>query len=126
MTVMSPGAQRADTPSACNAVSLSDPAAAFIASRQFDRPTLVVSRARVAAQYDALVAGLGDARIHYAVKANPAPEIIRTLVQRGARFDAASRGEIELCLSQGASGADISFGNTIKSRPISPMPMPMA
>ncbi|MDO5756646.1 MAG: type III PLP-dependent enzyme [Rhodobacterales bacterium] len=93
---------------------LSDPAAAFIASRQFDRPTLVVSRARVAAQYDALVAGLGDARIHYAVKANPSPKIIRTLVQRGARFDAASRGEIELCLGQGASGADISFGNTVK------------
>ncbi|PVA09486.1 ornithine decarboxylase [Pelagivirga sediminicola] len=108
MTAMFPGALRAD------AVSLSDPAAAFIASRSFDRPTLVVSRARVAAQYDALVAGLGEARIHYAVKANPAPEIIRTLVQKGARFDAASRGEIELCLGQGATGADISFGNTVK------------
>ena len=114
MTAMFPGALRADSQFVCADAMLSDPAAAFIASRQFDRPTLVVSRARVAAQYDALVAGLGDARIHYAVKANPSPEIIRTLVQRGARFDAASRGEIELCLGQGASGADISFGNTVK------------
>lgn len=114
MTAMFPGALRADSQFVCADAMLSDPAAAFIASRQFDRPTLVVSRARVAAQYDALVAGLGDARIHYAVKANPSPKIIRTLVQRGARFDAASRGEIELCLGQGASGADISFGNTVK------------
>ena len=114
MTAMIPGTLRADTVSLSSADFLSDPAAAFIASRTFDRPTLVVSRARVAAQYDALVGGLGDARIHYAVKANPAPEIIRLLVQKGARFDAASRGEIELCLAQGASGSDISFGNTIK------------
>lgn len=91
-----------------------DPAAAYIAAHDFDRPTLVVSRARVAAQYDALNAGLGHARIHYAVKANPTPEIIRLLVEKGSGFDAASRGEIELCLSQGAAPAHISFGNTIK------------
>ncbi|MBU2998878.1 type III PLP-dependent enzyme [Roseovarius nubinhibens] len=91
-----------------------DAAAAHIAVTRFDRPTLVVDRGRIAQQYDALAEGLGEARIHYAVKANPAPEIIAMLVQRGARFDAASRGEIELCLSQGAKGSDISFGNTVK------------
>lgn len=92
----------------------SDPAAAYIAANHFDKPTLVVSRARVAAQYDALHAGLGRAHIHYAVKANPTPEVIRLLVEKGSGFDAASRGEIELCLSEGADVADISFGNTIK------------
>jgi ornithine decarboxylase len=91
-----------------------DEALAFIAANSFDRPTLVVSRARVGAQYDALKAGLGEARIHYAVKANPAPQIIRTLVRRGSGFDAASRAEIELCLAQGAAPHMISFGNTIK------------
>ncbi len=91
-----------------------DRAAAFIASRQFDRPTLVLDPMRVAAQYDALAEGLSGARIHYAVKANPQPEIIGTLVARGSRFDAASRAEIELCLSQGAQPCDISFGNTVK------------
>jgi ornithine decarboxylase len=48
------------------------------------------------------------------VKANPAPEIIRLLVKKGSGFDAASRAEIELCLSQGAKPENISFGNTIK------------
>lgn len=91
-----------------------DAAADFIARTRFDHPTLVIDSARVGAQYDALAAGLGAARIHYAVKANPAPEIIRLLVERGSRFDAASRGEIELCLAQGARGCDISFGNTVK------------
>lgn len=94
--------------------SFFDPAAAFIAANTFARPTLVISRARVGAQYDALKSGLGDADIHYAVRANPAPELIRLLVERGAGFEAASRQDIELCLSQGARGADICFGNTVK------------
>ncbi|MEH6390786.1 MAG: type III PLP-dependent enzyme [Sulfitobacter sp.] len=94
--------------------SNSDEAAEYIWNNHFDKPTLVVSRERVGVQYDALKAGLGNAHIHYAVKANPAPEIIRLLVERGSGFDAASRQEIELCLSQGADPASISFGNTIK------------
>lgn len=108
MTAMHTGAFAADTSRSRDEIT------DFIRASSFDRPTLVVSRARVAAQYDLLAAGLGQARIHYAVKANPAPEIIRMLVQKGSHFDAASRGEIELCLSQGAKGRDISFGNTIK------------
>ncbi|MBM1633315.1 type III PLP-dependent enzyme [Sulfitobacter mediterraneus] len=108
MNATLPGALRAATP------VYADPAVAFIAANDFDRPTLVISRDRVAAQYDALHAGLGRAHIHYAVKANPAPEIIRLLVKKGSGFDAASRAEIELCLSQGAKPANISFGNTIK------------
>lgn len=92
-----------------------DPAASFIAANRFDRPTLVISRDRVGTQYDALKSGLGDAAIHYAVKANPAPELIRVLVERGSGFDAASRQEIDLCLSEGARAEDISFGNTVKS-----------
>lgn len=108
MNATVPGALRA----ASN--SFADPAAAYIAANSFDKPTLVISRERVAAQYDALHSGLGEAHIHYAVKANPAPEIIRLLVKKGSGFDAASRAEIELCLSQGAKPENISFGNTIK------------
>ncbi len=108
MNATVPGALRAASP------AFSDPAAAYIAANSLDKPTLVISRDRVAAQYDALHTGLGAAHIHYAVKANPAPEIIRLLVKKGSGFDAASRAEIELCLSQGAKPENISFGNTIK------------
>lgn len=85
-----------------------------IAASSFDRPTLVIDTDIVADNFHALRAGLGDAAIHYAVKANPAPEIVARLIALGCHFDAASRGEIELCLAQGARPEQISFGNTIK------------
>lgn len=87
---------------------------AFVANHAFDRPTLVIDLDRVATQYRALKAGLGRADIHYAVKANPARQIIGRLVELGSHFDAASRAEIALCLDEGAVPSDISFGNTIK------------
>jgi ornithine decarboxylase len=85
-----------------------------IRARRFDRPTLVLSREAVRYQYRALASGLGRAHIHYAVKANPQREVLQTLISEGSGFDAASRGEIELCLSLGAKPEQISFGNTIK------------
>ena len=81
-----------------------DRAAAYITSHTFERPTLIIDLARVGAQYDALAEGLGRARIHYAVKANPHPDVLALLVAKGSCFDAASRGEIELYLAQGATG----------------------
>ena len=87
---------------------------AALASYEVDRPTLFIDAERVADQYHALKRGLGFAHIHYAVKANPTREVIERLVAEGSHFDAASRGEIELCLSQGAEPQHISFGNTIK------------
>ena len=86
----------------------------FAATASVDRPTLVLDTDRVAEHYRALKAGLGRAAIHYAVKANPTPAILARLVAEGSSFDAASRGEIELCLSQGARADQISFGNTVK------------
>jgi ornithine decarboxylase len=86
----------------------------FIAAHHFERPTLVIDIDRVEQQYRALAAGLGPAAIHYAVKANPADAIIDRLVDLGSHFDAASRGEIELCLSHGAHPEAISYGNTVK------------
>ncbi|MEM9736974.1 MAG: type III PLP-dependent enzyme, partial [Pseudomonadota bacterium] len=89
-------------------------AEAYAWRRGFARPTLVLDREAVAAQYRALAAGLGRAAVHYAVKANPERAVIETLLAEGSRFDAASRGEIELCLSLGAEPRAISFGNTVK------------
>ena len=86
----------------------------FVLSRTFDQPTLVIDTDVVARNFAALAQGLGRAHIHYAVKANPAPEILSTLVGAGSRFDAASRAEIEMCMAAGAQPHEISFGNTIK------------
>lgn len=86
----------------------------YAAQHDFAQPTLLIDTDRVAENYAALSAGLQEIRVHYAVKANPHPAIIARLVALGSRFDAASRGEIALCLAQGAAPAHVSFGNTIK------------
>ena len=86
----------------------------YIRATEFHRPTLVLDTEIVADRFHALRAGLGHAAIHYAVKANPAREILERLIGLGSHFDAASRGEIELCLGLGAAPSTISFGNTVK------------
>lgn len=87
---------------------------AFIRGRDFDRPTVVFDLEVMRAKYRALARGLGDAGIFYAVKANPAPEVVAALAALGGSFDCASRGEIDLCLGLGVEPHRIAFGNTIK------------
>jgi ornithine decarboxylase len=88
--------------------------AAFLAWHKPESPCLVVDLDIVARNYDALAASLAPAQIYYAVKANPAPEILRLLRDRGSRFDVASRGEVKICLDEGIPADRLSFGNTIK------------
>ena len=83
-------------------------------TNKFDRPTLLIDVDQVEENYNQLKAGMPSAHIHYAVKANPHPEILKRLVSLGCRFDAASIGEIDMCLDAGADPAHISFGNTVK------------
>jgi ornithine decarboxylase len=86
----------------------------YLRSNTFERPTLVLDIDQVEENYNKLKAGMPSAHIHYAVKANPHPEILKRLVSLGCRFDAASIGEIDMCLEAGADPAYISFGNTVK------------
>jgi ornithine decarboxylase len=86
----------------------------YIRQNTFSRPTLVLDVEQVEENYKKLKKGLGSAHIHYAVKANPQKEILERLVHLGSRFDAASMGEIVLCIDAGAKPDHISFGNTVK------------
>ncbi|WP_067853726.1 type III PLP-dependent enzyme [Nocardia shimofusensis] len=84
-----------------------------------ESPYLVIHPERVRRNFralDAAVAGRvpGDARIRYAVKASPVPELIRLLDDEGAEFDVASIGEIALCLGLGVAADKLCYGNTVK------------
>ncbi len=79
-----------------------------------DSPCLVVDLETVQERYLAFRRALPDTAVHYAVKANPAPDVLRLLVQLGSAFDAASLPEIRAVLAAGASAERISYGNTIK------------
>lgn len=88
--------------------------AAFLAQSALETPCLVLDLDRVAENYAAMRRALPAASIYYAVKANPAPSILRLLVGMGSRFDAASIQEIDQCIAAGAAAEAISFGNTVK------------
>ena len=59
----------------------------YIRAHAFDVPTLVLDINKVEANYRDLKAGMPTAHIHYAVKANPHPEILRRLVSLGSRTE---------------------------------------
>ena len=86
----------------------------FLRSRREDGPCVVVDLDVVRDNYRAFAHALPDTRVFYAIKANPAPEILRLLSALGSCFDAASVAEIEMALAAGATAERISFGNTIK------------
>ncbi|MGA8758347.1 MAG: type III PLP-dependent enzyme [Stellaceae bacterium] len=88
--------------------------ARFLADNSPETPCLVVDLDVIAQAYDALRRHLPLACVFYAVKANPAAAIVAMLESKGANFDVASRGEIELCLQSGVTAERLSFGNTIK------------
>ncbi|AXS41678.1 type III PLP-dependent enzyme [Breoghania sp. L-A4] len=86
----------------------------FLRSRRDDGPCVVVDLDIVRDNYEAFAHSLPDTSVYYAVKANPAPEILNLLARLGSSFDCASVGEIEMVLATGAGAGRISFGNTIK------------
>jgi ornithine decarboxylase len=86
----------------------------FLADHMPETPCLVVDLDKIAEAYDLLCRYLSIASVYYAVKANPAPEIVAMLAAKGSNFDVASPTEIALCLGNGAKADRLSFGNTIK------------
>jgi len=79
-----------------------------------ETPLLVIDTATIQRQYDDLVRYFPYAGIYYAVKANPAPQVLTLLRDRGANFDIASIFELEKVFALGVTPDRISFGNTIK------------
>ena len=79
-----------------------------------ESPFLVVSLNKVREQYVRLQKALPYATPYYAVKANPAPEIIMLLRDLGACFDIASVYELDRVLKLGVPAERLSCGNTIK------------
>ena len=68
--------------------------ARVLAEKQPATPCLIVDLDVVAEAYTELKRYLPLARVFYAVKANPAHEVVGRLAELGSSFDVASRGEI--------------------------------
>ncbi|MBU2066582.1 MAG: type III PLP-dependent enzyme [Gammaproteobacteria bacterium] len=81
---------------------------------QHETPFVVIDTNIISKAYDDLRAGFEFAKIYYAVKANPAVEIINLLKDKGSSFDIASIYELDKVMGCGVGPERISYGNTIK------------
>ena len=79
-------------------------------------PVLRVDTMVVRRRYRELSRALAGINLYYAVKANPAAAVLRSLAGLGCRWDVASPGEIDAVLAVGGDPAHLSYGNTIKKR----------
>ncbi len=86
-------------------------------AEEFGTPLLVYSRKKILANFQELEKAFAPLapqklRICYAMKANPHPEILKTLCQQGAWADAVSPGEVEAARRAGFPGQRILFTGT--------------
>jgi ornithine decarboxylase len=93
---------------------MTDRIRSFLKERRPEGPCLVVDLEVVRTNYEAFARVMPDSRIFYAVKANPAPEVLSLLASLGSSFDTASVAEIEMVLRTGVAPSRVSYGNTIK------------
>jgi len=85
----------------------------FLSTRP-ETPCLVMNLDVVAEKFRELRHHFPNAAIYYAVKANPARDVVSVLAEGDANFDVASPAELISCLSLGIAPERISYGNTIK------------
>jgi ornithine decarboxylase len=77
-------------------------------------PFLLVDLELVRSKIRRFRAALPEVRIHYAMKANPHPEILRVMLEEHVAFEVASAGELEVLLALGVPGPEIHYNNPIK------------
>jgi len=77
-------------------------------------PFLLVDLELVRSKIRRFRAAMPEVRIHYAMKANPHPEILRVMIEEHVAFEVASAGELEVLLALGVPGPEIHYNNPIK------------
>ncbi|HLH26340.1 MAG TPA: type III PLP-dependent enzyme [Chloroflexota bacterium] len=86
-------------------------------SRGLDTPVLLLDRATLRRAYGRLRAALPEADCYYAVKANPHPEVLRTLAALGSGFEVSSHVELRAVRDLGVPASRVMSSNPIKAVP---------
>ena len=81
-----------------------------------ETPLMLLSQSEVGRNFDALKNALPRVQIHYAVKPNNHPLIIREVAGKGGSFDVCSVGEIDTVLQTGLDPSSLIHSHPIKSR----------
>ena len=82
----------------------------------YDKPFLLVDSNIIREKARRFAAAMPRVRPHYAVKANPDPRVLKTVMAEGGGFEIASIAELDLLLELGAPAAEIFYSNPVKSR----------
>lgn len=84
-------------------------------AEKYGSPLLVLSLKQIEVNYMCLKTYMPRARVFYAIKANPHPEILKTMIKLGSSFDVASDGEIRTLHDMGVEGERLIYANPVKT-----------
>lgn len=96
-----------------NVFQISQQAAESLA-KKYGTPLLVLSLEEVKRNYNILKKYLPRVKVFYAIKANPNPAILTTMINLGSCFDVASAGEIRTLHNMGVDGSKMIYANPVK------------
>ncbi len=85
-------------------------------AKGYSRPFLIVDSNIVRAKVRRFKSAMPRVHPHYAVKANPHPKVLTSLIEEGAGFEIASIAELDLLLSLNVPAKEIYYSNPVKSR----------
>jgi len=85
-------------------------------TKGYPRPFLLVDTDIVRAKVRRFKVAMPRVHPHYAVKANPHPKILTSLIEEGAGFEIASIAELDSLLSLNVPAKEIYYSNPVKSR----------
>ena len=105
-----PGPSTATTSS----TQLSSVSPSTASSNGYSGPTIIIDSAVIRHQAKKFQAAMPRVQAHYAVKANPHPEVLRTLDNCGVNFEIASLKELQMLLELGVDGKNVFYSNPFK------------
>ncbi len=82
----------------------------------YAKPFLLVDTSIVRTKARRFKAAMPRVQPHYAVKANPDPLVLKTLIEEGVGFEIASIAELDILLGLGVPAVEIYYSNPMKSR----------
>lgn len=80
----------------------------------YSGPKIIIDSAVIRRQAERFRLAMPKVQAHYAVKANPHPEVLRTLKNCGVNFEIASQRELEMLLELDVDAKQIFFSNPFK------------
>lgn len=85
-------------------------------AKGYSKPFLIIDTKIIRSKARRFKAAMPRVHPHYAVKANPNPEVLKALIGEGVHFEIASIAELDLLMSLGVPAHEIYYSNPMKSR----------